>query len=192
MLGRVPAGQAVLRSGARPGDLVLVSGQIGDGWLGLQVALGRVKNVGQPNAKSVLARYRTPEPRLVLCEALRAGAHAAADVSDGLIADAGHIARASDVAIELDLACVPLSTAGRDYIARSADRAQALLRLATGGDDYELVLTLAADDAPAMIAEAARRGLALTVIGQVVQGQGVRVVLEGREIPVIEPGYRHS
>ncbi len=113
-------------------------------------------------------------------------------MSDGLIADAGHIARASDVAIELDLARVPLSPAGRDYIAQSTDRAQARLTLATGGDDYELVLTLAADDAPAMIAEAARRGLALTVIGQVVQGQGVRVVLEGREIPVIEPGYRHS
>ena len=192
MLGRVPAGQAVLRSGAKPGDLVLVSGQIGDGWLGLQSALGLFENMDDADRASVLARYRTPEPRLGLTDILRRRVHAAADVSDGLVADSGHIARASGVAITLDLGCVPMSRAGADYVAASSDRAEALIGLATGGDDYEIVLTLAPNDLEATIDEAARVDVPLAVIGRVVEGQGVRVSFEGREIRVSASGYRHG
>jgi len=192
MIGKVPAGQAVLRSGARPGDVLLVSGWIGDGWLGLQAALGRAKSTDEASRASVLGRYLTPEPRVALSGILRRYAHAAADVSDGLIADAGHIARAAAVAVEIGLDSLPLSPSGREFVSLSPDRAQGMLRLATGGDDYEIVFTISATDAPNVIDQAAAMGVPVSVIGRVVEGQGVRVLLEGREIRVAEPGYRHS
>lgn len=167
---------------------MIVSGCIGDGWLGLQAALGRL----QSGAEAVLQRYRLPEPRTALCDLLRARASAAADVSDGLIADAGHIALASAAAIELDLDRVPLSSAGAAYAAQGKDRTQRLLSLCTGGDDYEIVLTVAAVDAPGLVEQAAGLAVPLTVIGRVVEGQGVRVLSQGREIRVAETGYRHS
>ena len=191
ILGRVPTGGAVLRSGAKRGDLVMVSGHIGDGWLGLQVALGRLEGLDAAASDSVSRRYRLPEPRNNLAEALRRGAHAATDVSDGLVVDLGHIATASAMAIELNLNSIPLSPAGEAFVAGGRDRVGALLALATGGDDYELVLTSAPDVADRVIAEAAKQNTPLTVIGRVVDGQGVRVFFDGAQIRVPEPGYRH-
>jgi thiamine-monophosphate kinase len=184
ILGRVGQGQAVLRSGARPGDLVLVSGCIGDGWLGLQAALGRAD-------PALLSHYRTPEPRTPLAGLVRAHAHAAADVSDGLAADAGHIAKASGVALELELERIPLSPAGRAAVDLSPNPAQTLLTLATAGDDYEIVLTAPPDQARRMMDEAPGLGAPLTVVGRVVEGQGVRVLWGGDEIRVPHAGYRH-
>lgn len=184
ILGRVAQGQAVLRSGARPGDLVLVSGCIGDGWLGLQAALGRAD-------PALLGHYRTPEPRTPLAGLVRAHAHAAADVSDGLAADAGHIAKASGVALELELERIPLSPAGRAVVDLSPSPAQTLLTLATAGDDYEIVLTAPPDRARRMMDEAPGLGAPLTVVGRVVEGQGVRVLWGGDEIRVPHAGYRH-
>jgi thiamine-monophosphate kinase len=185
ILGLVPVGKAVLRSGAKPGDVVLVSGCIGDGWLGLQAALaGR--------AEASLGRYRTPEPRTALIPALRRYAHAAADVSDGLIADAGHIAIASGLGLELDLDRTPLSAEGRAFVAGGEEGGERLLRLATGGDDYEVVLTLPSSSAAAATADAQAAGVALTPIGHMVEGRGVRVLFEGREIRVDKAGYRHE
>ena len=185
VLGWVPQGRALLRSGARRGDLVLVSGVIGDGRLGLRAALGEIA------APDALSRYRLPEPRLNLRAAL-AAAHACADVSDGLIADAGHIARASSLGMDIDLDRTPLSADGLAYVGAAPDRLQALIELVTGGDDYELVCTSSPERAEALIAAAAAIGVRMTVIGRVREGQGVRALSEGREAHLERGGYRHG
>ncbi|MDD3836439.1 MAG: thiamine-phosphate kinase [Phenylobacterium sp.] len=176
MLGWVPAGGMVRRGGARPGDLVLVSGPIGDGLLGLMAARGEL---AEPELEH---RYRVPQPRLDLRDALRAHVSAAADISDGLIADAGHIAEASGAAITLRLEALPLSDGARRWLAGAGDKAEALLRLASGGDDYQIVCT-----APPQAAA----GLGLTVIGEVAEGTGVRVLLEGRTLDPGAGGWVH-
>jgi thiamine-monophosphate kinase len=185
LLGWVPHGAMLLRSGARPGDVVLVSGVIGDGWLGLQAALGKIK------ADDALQRYHLPKPRLSLRAALGA-AHACADVSDGLVADAGRIAIASGLRIDLDLDRTPLSPAGLSHLDTAPDRLEALIQLATGGDDYELVCTCAPERADRLIAEAEAAGVGMTVVGRVREGQGVATFHEGREVHLQNQGYRHG
>ena len=185
VLGWVPSGGARLRSAARPDDLILVSGTIGDGWLGLKAALGEL------SAPEALQRYRLPEPRLGLRAALQA-AHACADVSDGLLADAGRIATASGLAAEIDLERIPLSGDGQRHVQGSSDRRDALVALATGGDDYELVLTAAPERAEQVIAAAAAAGVRMTVIGRMIEGEGVRALYQGREAPLGRLGYRHG
>jgi thiamine-monophosphate kinase len=185
VLGWVPSGGALLRSTARVGDVILVSGVIGDGWLGLKAALGGI------DAQGALQRYRLPEPRLGLRRAL-AAAHACADVSDGLIADAGRIGIASGAGVEITLDRLPLSADGLRHVARARDRLQALVELATGGDDYELVCTAAPERALAVIEAAAAVGVDITAIGRVIEGRGARVLYDGREVAVARTGYRHG
>lgn len=175
--GWVPQGRMIRRASARPGDRVWVSGTIGDGVLGLAVARG---DVSDPSG-FLLERYRRPNPRLDLREVLRAGASAAADVSDGLVADAGHIADASQVRLVLDLDLTPLSEAARAWLETQPDRAGALLRLATGGDDYEVVCTAAPG--------ATLPGF--TVIGEASAGSGVEVRAGGRKLDPGAGGWRH-
>ncbi len=178
MLGWVPAGRMVRRGGARLGDLVLVSGTIGDGGLGLMAARGETADPDGAMAR----RYRLPEPRLELRDRLRAHAHAAADVSDGLIADAGHIAQASGLGLRLDLDRLPLSPGAAGWLAGQADRAEGLRRLASFGDDYEIVCTAAPEVAA---------GLGLTVVGEItVSDLDVRV--DGRTVDPGPGGWRHS
>ena len=185
LLGWVPSGEAKLRSAARAGDVVLVSGVIGDGWLGLKAALGEIA------APGALERYRLPEPRLALRPALHA-AHACADVSDGLLADAGRIAIASGLCAEIDLERAPLSQEGLSHVEGAPDRLAALIELATGGDDYELVCTAAPERAGRLMAAAAAAGVRMTVVGRMTQGQGVRALHGGREVHVPRLGYRHG
>lgn len=178
LLGWTPAGRMVRRGGARPGDLVAVSGTIGDAALGLEAARGRLRD---PDG-ALADRYRLPRPRTDLAGWLREHAHAAADVSDGLVADAGHVARASGLAIRLDLDRLPLSDAARDWLERQPERAAALVRLATGGDDYEVVCTVAPDTP---LPEA------LTVIGEVREGAGVEAWTGCRPVATGAGGWRH-
>lgn len=179
LLGWVPQGRAVLRSGARPGDLVMVSGPIGDGGLGLDVVEGRWAD----GSGYLVERYRLPTPRLDLRESLRRGASACADISDGLIADTGHIATASGVAISLDLDRLPLSAAAEVWLDAQPDRNGALLRLASLGDDYELVITARPEAAAT---------LGLPVIGAVEAGEGVTVTCAGVEASVARAGWTHT
>jgi thiamine-monophosphate kinase len=181
----------VRRSGARPGQKVLVSGTIGDGWLGLKAARGELDGVPPAAADWLAGRYRIPEPRLELRDALRARAGGAADVSDGLIADAGHIAEASGVQLRLQLDRLPVSEPASTWLQRQPDKAVALAALATGGDDYEIVLTAAPDQAPLLIADAEAAGVALTEIGDVVDGEGVMVTFAGAELDIRRTGWRH-
>lgn len=175
-LGWIPEGGMVRRAGARVGDIVAVSGTIGDGALGLLAARAEIEDADGWLAK----RYRLPNPRLDLREALRASASAAADVSDGLIADAGHIARASGVGLRLDIEALPLSPAARRWLVGQPERSTALVRLATSGDDYEVVCT-AAGAAPA----------GFTAIGQVIVGDEIEVRLDGVRLDVAQGGWRH-
>jgi thiamine-monophosphate kinase len=176
MLGWVPTGGMIRRGGAQPGDLLMVSGTIGDGWLGLAAARGEV-----PDPNGFLAgRFRLPTPRLDLREPLRAGASGGADVSDGLIADARHIARASGVGLRLDLDALPLSRAAQDWLGGQPNRLEALTTLAGGGDDYEVVCTGAA----------AIPGF--TVIGEVVAGEGIEVLYRGGVVETGAGGWRHK
>jgi thiamine-monophosphate kinase len=176
-LGWVDSGKTRLRSGARPGDLVLVSGPIGDGWLGLKSAQAGLDD-------RLAQRYRLPEPRLDLREVLLAGAVAAADISDGLAADAGHIAEASGARIVLDLDRLPLSAEAGAWLAGQPDRAAGLVQLATGGDDYQVVC--AADPMRA------GRLTGFTVIGAVLAGNGVEARFEGRNLTLTRTGWRHG
>ena len=189
LFGWVPAGRMIRRAGAKIGDLVLVSGTIGDGWLGLAAAGGRLDLPAGELSDTDLAwlaeRYRLPSPRLGLREALRAHAHAGADVSDGLLADAGHIAEASRVGVEIDLDRLPLSPPA----ARFRDR---LAELASGGDDYEIVCTAAPDQAGPLIEAARCAGVALTVCGRVTEGDGVSATMGGRAVALERLGWRHG
>jgi thiamine-monophosphate kinase len=175
-MGWVPQDGMVRRGGAQAGDLVAVSGTIGDGILGLDAVQGTITDADG----YLKGRYRLPTPRLDLRAALRASATAAADVSDGLIADAGHIGEASGLAITIDLDRLPLSPSARLWLAQQPDALKARVRLATGGDDYEVVATF--------------RGVAppgFTVIGDVLVGAGVAVSAGGRAIVVERDGWRH-
>lgn len=175
-LGWVPEGRMVRRAGARPGDRLMVSGHIGDGWLGLLAARGEIAD---PDGR-LAGRYRLPTPRLDLRAAVLEHATAAADVSDGLIADAGHIAEASGVGLVLDLARTPLSSPARAWLETQPDRAQALAALASGGDDYEIVAT-----SPVAVP-------GFTVIGEVVEGRGLEARLDGQPVDPGAGGWRHG
>lgn len=174
-LGWVPTGGMVRRSGARPGDRLMVSGHIGDGWLGL----GAVRD-GLADPDGALAqRYRNPRARLDLAAVVRAHATAAADVSDGLIADAGNLARASGVGLRIDLDHIPVSAAARAWLKAQPDETLARIALASGGDDYEIVAT----------ASVALPGF--TVIGEVVAGEGTLALAGGAAVDAGPGGWRH-
>lgn len=174
LLGWVPQGRMVRRSGARPGDLLQVSGTIGDGFLGLQVALGELAD----GTGALIERYRLPTPRLDLNEVLLESASAAADVSDGLVADARHIADASHVGLSIDLDLMPLSPAAERWLSAQPDEAHARLALATGGDDYEIVCT-AAEELPGF-----------TVIGEVTHAT-FEVTCGGAPVDTGVGGWQH-
>jgi len=190
IFGWVPAGALVRRAGARAGDVVLVSGTVGDGWLGLS-ACDSDLGLSGADTDALAHRYRLPQPRTGLAKALRRHAHAGADVSDGLIADAGRIARASGLRLDLDLDRLPLSSPAQAWLARQPDPVAARLDLASGGDDYEVVCTTPSEAVDAMIAAARGAGVAMTTIGRVLDGDGVGVLVGGVERQPARAGYRH-
>ncbi len=192
LLGWIPAGQMIRRAGAQPGDVVLVTGSIGDGGLGLNAARGEGMGLPAPDVAWLKQRYERPDPRLGLGPALRRWVHAAADVSDGLIADAGRIAAASEVRITLDLDRMPVSRAAQIWQDLQADNLAARLGLAASGDDYE-ILCAAPPEAVAPLRVACEGlGYALTEVGAVFAGAGVDVTSGGRALPVTKSGWRHG
>lgn len=181
MLGWVPEGRMVRRSGARPGDLLVVTGDIGKGRLGLLAARGEI------DAPELADHYRLPRPRTDLREALLAYARAAADVSDGLLADAGHLAEASGCRAVIDLEKAPLSASVRRWLDDQPDEEAALLTLASGGDDYEIVCAVAPEDLDAFAAQAGQ----VAVVGAFEAGEGVAVSLRGKALEPGRLGWRH-
>ena len=192
LLGWVPAGEMIRRRGAKVGDVVLVTGTIGDGGLGLNAARGEGSGLSSAEEAWLKARYQTPDPRLGLGEAMRRLAHAAADVSDGLIADAGRIATASEVRITLDLDRVPLSAPAGAWLSAQSDPLAARLNLAAAGDDYEVLCTAPASAAAPLKAAAEALGFAMTEVGVVGAGSGVGATSGGREVTVVNSGWRHG
>ena len=191
LLGWTPKGRTVGRDGARPGDLVFVTGAIGDGWLGLQAAQGRL-SLAPDRLAALIEHYRTPTPRLEFASAIRDFATASIDISDGLIADLGHLADTGGVGIEIDLETTPRSAAAQAWYDGRVDEQAALASLVTGGDDYEIAFTARAADEGALRREAEKRHLRLTRLGQVVAGQGVVARFAGQPVPIDRPGFTHG
>ncbi len=188
-LGAVEPGCMPVRMGAKPGDRIYVSGTIGDAALGLQLRLGRGPALDDSDHDALIRRYLLPQPRLGLAPALRF-AHAAMDVSDGLVGDLAKMLRASGVSGRLDLAAVPLSAAARAYLA--ADPA-ALEIAATGGDDYEVLACVPPVSAAEYEAAAAAASVAVRVVGEVEAGSAaLRVVgLDGEPARFARGSYSH-
>jgi len=187
--GSVAKGQAVRRRGAKPGERVYVTGSIGDGALGLKAARGMLAEIGQGDRAFLLGRYRLPEPRTAVGPGLVGTATAMIDVSDGLVADAAHIAETSGVGMILWQDKIPLSPAAARAAAADSTLHSLLL---TGGDDYELLFT-APPGAERRIAElAAATGVAISDIGEVVAGEIVRVVdATGADLALPSRGWQH-
>ncbi len=180
MLGHVAPGRALRRNGARAGDSVWVTGTIGDGTLGLACLRGELDD---PTGHLV-DRYRLPQPRLGLSLAGIAGA--AIDVSDGLVQDLGHLCRESGVGARIEAAAVPVSAAAR------AAGPSWLERRLTGGDDYELLLSVPAGREAALRQTADEAGIAVTRIGGMEAGDGVTVLdRSGQAMVISRPGWSH-
>lgn len=180
VLGHVPPGQALKRSGARVGDYLCVGGYLGDAAGALPYVLGH-----EPDALAgLLDSYWQPQPQLALGQALRGRAHAAMDISDGLLADCGHIAKASQVALVVEQALLPLSPA----LLACCDVSQAREHALSGGDDYVLLFTLD-EQALGLLRE---EGWSVHVIGRVEAGCGVRLEDEqGQVLTTLAQGYEH-
>jgi thiamine-monophosphate kinase len=183
ILGRVEAGTALRRSGARPGDLVMVSGTLGDAALGLRVLRGLAAT--EDETWFVVDRYRTPRPRLALGTRLRGMATAAIDVSDGLLADLGHILDASGVGAEIEAARLPLST-------EALGLPRAVEAALSGGDDYELLFTLPPAELERCLVRAAEANVPVTVIGSITAEKGLVVRdASGAPMPTETLGWQH-
>lgn len=188
-IGQVATGTALRRTTAQAGDLVYVTGTIGDGALGLQVLRGGVTGLGPAFEESLVARYRLPQPRLGVGQAICGIASAATDVSDGLVADLGHIADGSGLAVVIDAERVPLSDAAHAVMAGDPARLETIL---TGGDDYELVFAVPPTEKGRLDAIASEAGVALTPIGRFEPGAGVRVRgPDGGDLEFQQAGYSH-
>ncbi len=182
-LGYVPAGKAILRGGAKAGDLVFVSGTIGDSAGGLEALKKKRAN------PALIARYRVPQPRVALGARLRGIAGAALDVSDGLLADLGHIADVSKVHIAVQAPRVPLSAALRK--AWGAGEV-AVARAATAGDDYEIAFTAPRSKRAQVLKAAAVSKTPVTEIGFVMHGRGVALLdAAGRPMAIKKRGWEH-
>ena len=189
VFGEVPAGQALLRSGARPGDDLYVSGTLGDARLALEMLQGRLQ-LPAPLLAAARQRLEMPTPRLALGQALRGVASAAADISDGLLGDLGHILQRSKVGATLhtDIAITLIAAYARSAgvnatFEHAVDRPLALQCVLAGGDDYELVFTAPPHQRAAVQAASTASGTPVTRIGQIDATPGLRLI-DAHGLPV--------
>jgi thiamine-monophosphate kinase len=193
VVGEVEQGRMVRRGTAQAGDLLLVSGTLGDAALGLALArdptLAVRWGLTQGEAKHLLRRYRRPEPRLALADALRQHASAAMDISDGLAKDLTRMCAASDCAGRVRFADVPLSPAAAKALAADSGLVPHII---AGGDDYEVLAAVPSGRASTFVAAALGSGATVTRIGEVVPGSGI--LIEGPDGPPLtldSPGWDH-
>jgi len=188
-LGELAAGKMLARAGAKAGDDVWVTGTIGDAYCGLKILRGDGLGLGDKERAALVARYRVPEPRAPLGPSLVGLASACLDISDGLIADFGHMSDASRVAIQIEVEAVPLSPAARAAVDR---KRVALADLLTGGDDYELAIAAPASARARLAGRAAQAKTRLTRIGAVAKGRGVTAVrADGTALAIARTGFVH-
>ncbi len=187
ILGEVPAGAAMRRDGAKAGDLLVVTGTLGDAAAGLAIVQGRIAAPSAGAACELVARFEYPRPRVEFGIAARGIATAAMDLSDGLAGDLARLAAASGLAARIDVERLPASAALRSL----ALPAQARDWMIGGGDDYELLLAVPAGRLEALAAAAARLALPLTVIGDLHPGSGLVWTDGAGVIEVSVTGYDH-
>jgi len=190
IMGEVPAGQALTRSGAKAGDDVWASGQLGDAALALAALKGRVQLSGE-EIRKIEVRLHKPSPRLALGAALRRIARSAIDISDGLCADLGHICERSGVSAVVDFGRVPISRVLRKQLGSQVAREAVL----AGGDDYELCFTASPADERAVLRAASRARTLVTRIGRIEKATKRPVVTvlggDGQPIELDRGGYDH-
>ena len=185
--GCLPNEQQLLRSTAKPGDRIYVSGKLGDAAAALAIMQQQLA-VEAPHKGYLLSRFNRPQARLQLGQQLLSVASAAIDISDGLLADLEHIAEASGVAATIYTDRLPLSAA----LCASCDQQQAQRWALNGGDDYELCFTVSPEQAETLPAIAGECGLALTDIGEISTGSGVRCLdADGKVVELPSTGYQH-
>lgn len=192
-IGRVPQGRMVRRATARAGDLLFVSGTLGDSALGLLLRQGAAQagalGLDDAGGRALLRRYLRPEPRLSLAPHLLSFAAAAMDISDGLVKDCGRLARAAGLGARLDAGRVPLSAPARTALGHRPDLLETVL---TGGDDYEVLAAVPPNQAEAFRDAAAESGVAVTEIGRLSAGQGVTVMgPDGAVLELRGAGWDH-
>jgi thiamine-monophosphate kinase len=188
--GRVPAGRMVRRSGAVAGEVVVVTGTIGDATLGLAL-LKHGSPSGSPAAqKALIARYRVPQPRVGIAAVVRDHASAAMDVSDGLAGDLAKLCKASAVSAEIKLEQVPLSPAARAGLGAKLTTIEALI---SGGDDYEVLCTVPESRLSGFVSTAKAKGVEATAIGVIREGTAPPrfVTSGGRAITLKRGSYSH-
>lgn len=192
-IGSVPQGRMVRRGAARPGDLLFVSGTLGDAAVGLRLARGEsgdgLAALDQPARAFLLQRFRRPAPRLALRAALLDHARAAMDLSDGLAKDLGRMARASGVSAEVLTDNVPLSDPVRRLVAGAAGWWPSIV---AAGDDYEVLCAVEPARAEVFRAAAGAAGVPVAAIGRVGEGSGVRILgPDGLPLPLARTGWDH-
>jgi thiamine-monophosphate kinase len=190
--GRVPSGKMIHRSGAKAGERVMVTGTIGDAALGLAILHGGKVHAASDKAvrEALIGRYRVPQPRVALAGIVRDHASAAMDVSDGLAGDLAKLCGVSGVSAVIDLPSLPLSGAARDLLSRGIVGLETLI---AGGDDYEILCTVAEDRVEAFAQGARDAGVAVSSIGTVVAGGAAPKFIDGagRELALERLSYSH-
>jgi thiamine-monophosphate kinase len=185
VMGLVPNNTALTRSGARPGDIIYVTGTLGDAAAGLAILQRELAS--ETLFDHLIERFSRPTPRLREAGILMAYASSCIDISDGLVADLGHICESSGVAASLNIDTLPISTGLRGYAGQ-----QALTYALNGGDDYELCFTVAAHQAQELERSFQQQGLQCSPIGQVIDGAGVHCVdAKGNTRTMLRSGYEH-
>ncbi len=193
LLGQVPEGQMVKRSGASEGDDIWATGTFGDAYLGLQTVLGEILEP-QPSSAALWhfeEAYYRPEPRLLFRKTLRKFANGCADVSDGLVSDAGHLAKASGMSFVIDADKIPLSSHTGSWLSAQPVQDTAFKTLITAGDDYELIFTSHSKNASKIRQASKDMGLRVSKIGYVEKGEGVSIISDGAVMTFIETGHTH-
>jgi len=191
--GALPHGTMVKRAGARAGDLIVVTGSIGDAALGLALrrdpALAGRMRLNEKERAHLAGRYLLPEPRIALAEALREHAHAAIDISDGLAGDLTKLAAASHLSMRVESERLPLSTAAQKMIAADPALLETVLG---GGDDYEILAAVPSTALPALQGAAKSAGISLSEIGKVGEGEGAEIIGPGGgAIELLCPSFSH-
>jgi thiamine-monophosphate kinase len=187
ILGIAPAGSALRRAGAKAGDLLAVTGTLGDSGAGLKFAMQRPEDVSAHSIDTLIQRFDFPTPRVEFGLAARGLASAAMDVSDGLVADLPKLAHASGLAAHVAIEQLPISRELRAATSEAQARDWAL----GAGDDYELLLSLPAVNLTKLNATAARLNLTLSIIGELRAGSGVQWTLNGEYFAPGVSGYNH-
>jgi thiamine-monophosphate kinase len=187
LLGHVARGSALRRSGAHAGDILAVTGTLGDAGAGLALATGRLASEDGTAAAELIRRFEYPTPRVLFGSAARGIASAAMDLSDGLVGDLPKLAKASELSAHVDVGCLPMSRALLGLVPAAQARHWAL----AAGDDYELLLAVPPARFDELEAKARQLNLTFTAIGELRPGSGVTWGLNGAPFAAPAQGYDH-